>query len=146
MRSGASRSHLLLTELILDLAIFTVCAVVCACILVRASVISKDSTALTGAVTAAQNAAEEWRAGADWCTGGLSQALSAEKQFDSSWSVIPAGQAFAPTSSRAVSYTLTLREDRSEAGLRTAQIDVCGSASQTLLYTLTVSAAEEVGP
>lgn len=62
MKLGPPRSRLLLTELILDLSIFAVCAVVCACILVQAWSISLESTQLTQAVTAAQSVAETWRA------------------------------------------------------------------------------------
>ena len=63
MSYGPSRSRLLLTELICNLAIFALCAVVCACLLLQSWSISRESSELTQAVTLAQTAAEVWRAG-----------------------------------------------------------------------------------
>lgn len=54
------RSRLLLVELICDLAIFVLCAVVCVTLLVRARAMSRESTALTQCVYLAQSAAEEY--------------------------------------------------------------------------------------
>ena len=62
MSYGPSRSRLLLTELICNLAIFALCAVVCACLLLQSWSISRESSELTQAVTLAQTAAEVWRA------------------------------------------------------------------------------------
>lgn len=62
MNFGPSRSRLLLTELIFSVALFIICAVVCACLLLQSWFISRDSTRLTAAVTAAQSIAEQWRA------------------------------------------------------------------------------------
>lgn len=56
-------SRLLLLELVCDLVIFSLCAVVCVLLLVRARAISQESTGLTQAVYLAQSAAETWRAG-----------------------------------------------------------------------------------
>lgn len=61
MKTG--RHSLLLLEIVLDLFIFAVCAVVCTGLLVRARQMSDDSAKLTDAVFAAQTAAETWRAG-----------------------------------------------------------------------------------
>lgn len=57
------RHLLLLVEMILNLLIFAVCAVVCVGLLLRAHQISRDSAVLTHAVYLAQSAAERFRAG-----------------------------------------------------------------------------------
>lgn len=57
------RHLLLLLEIVLDLVIFAVCAVVCVSLLARAYAMSEDSAVLTNAVHLAQSAAETWRAG-----------------------------------------------------------------------------------
>lgn len=56
------RTHLFLTELVLDLFLFAVCAAVCAGLLLRARGMSRESRRLTEAVYAAQTIAEQWRA------------------------------------------------------------------------------------
>ena len=61
MKTG--RHSLLLLEIVLDLFIFAICAVVCTGLLVRARQMGNDSQTLTDAVFAAQSAAETWRAG-----------------------------------------------------------------------------------
>lgn len=58
-----SRSRLLLLELMFDLLIFALCAVVCTALLVQAKAISRESTRLTEAVYIAQSAAERCRNG-----------------------------------------------------------------------------------
>lgn len=57
------RHLLFLFEIVLDLLIFAVCAVVCTGLLMRARSMSEDSAVLTDAVYLAQSAAETWRAG-----------------------------------------------------------------------------------
>ena len=52
------RSQLLLVELICDLVIFILCAMVCVALLVQARVMTRDSTDLNHAVYLAQTAAE----------------------------------------------------------------------------------------
>ena len=59
---GMRRTHLFLTELVLDLFLFAVCAAVCAGLLLRARGMSRESRRLTEAVYAAQTIAEQWRA------------------------------------------------------------------------------------
>ena len=84
MSYGPSRSRLLLTELICNLAIFALCAVVCACLLIQSWSISRESSELTQAVTLAQTVAEVWRADGAQPTdlsdaqSGLSVVCSAE--------------------------------------------------------------------
>ena len=56
------RTHLFLTELVLDLFLFAVCAAVCAGLLLHARGMSRESRRLTEAVYAAQTIAEQWRA------------------------------------------------------------------------------------
>lgn len=60
------RSRLLLLELICDLALFGLCAVVCVTLLVQARGMSRESTHLTQAVYLAQEAAERLRSGGTW--------------------------------------------------------------------------------
>lgn len=55
------RSSLYLTELILNLCIFLICAVVCVGLLLRARYLSQESRELTRAVALAQTAAETLR-------------------------------------------------------------------------------------
>lgn len=59
---GMRRTHLFLTELVLDLFLFAVCAAVCAGLLLRARGMSRRAGRLTEAVYAAQTIAEQWRA------------------------------------------------------------------------------------
>ena len=63
MNSTPARSRLLFTELICNLALFALCAVVCACLLLQSWSISRNSAQLTQAVSLAQDIAESWRAG-----------------------------------------------------------------------------------
>lgn len=60
------RSRLLLLELICDLLIFALCAIVCVTLLVRARSMSQESTRLTQAVYLAQTAADQYLAGEDF--------------------------------------------------------------------------------
>ena len=62
MMKSTPRSQLLLVELICDLVIFAVCAVVCVALLVQARVMARESTDLNHAVYLAQSAAEANRA------------------------------------------------------------------------------------
>lgn len=59
------RSQLLLVELICDLVIFAICAIVCVTLLVQARLMSQESTQLTDAVYVAQTAAETYLAGGE---------------------------------------------------------------------------------
>lgn len=59
---GRTGGRVRLLELILDLCVFAVCAVVCVLLLVRAQGISAGSQRLTRAVYLAQSAAETWKA------------------------------------------------------------------------------------
>lgn len=59
MRGGRAR----LLELVLDLCVFGVCALLCALLLARAAAISEESRRLTRAVYLAQTLAEDWKAG-----------------------------------------------------------------------------------
>lgn len=61
MRAGRG-GRLRLLELIIDLCVFALCAVVCVLLLVRAQRVSVDSRRLTQAVYLAQSAAERWKA------------------------------------------------------------------------------------
>lgn len=56
--NDAPRSRLLLLELVCDLVLFVLCAVVCVALLVQARGMSRRSTELTQAVYLAQEAAE----------------------------------------------------------------------------------------
>lgn len=69
------RSQLLLVELVCDLVIFAICAVVCVALLVQARIMIRESTQLTNAVYIAQTAAETYLAG-----GELAYGYSAEGQ------------------------------------------------------------------
>lgn len=63
------KSRLLLLELVADLFIFALCAVVCVALLVQARSMSAESTQLTQAVYIAQDAAERLRAGEEIYSG-----------------------------------------------------------------------------
>lgn len=65
MRTAQHRSSLFLVELIIDLALFAICAAVCVALLVHARGMSAESTRLTQAVYMAQDIAEEWKGGSD---------------------------------------------------------------------------------
>ncbi|MPM23690.1 hypothetical protein SDC9_70164 [bioreactor metagenome] len=65
MKNTVNRSSLFLTELIMDLFIFAVCAAVCAGLLIKAYGMSRQSTELTQEVYIAQSAAERFRQGED---------------------------------------------------------------------------------
>ena len=58
MRLRRSRNLLFLTEIILAIAVFAVCAVICVSLLLQAERISEQSSDLTQAVFLAQNAVE----------------------------------------------------------------------------------------
>lgn len=70
MRNAQHRSSLFLVELIIDLALFAICAAVCVALLVHARGMSRESSVLTQAVYAAQDMAERWKSGVEttWCT------------------------------------------------------------------------------
>lgn len=63
------KSRLLLLELVADLFIFALCAVVCVALLVQARSMSAESTQLTQAVYIAQDVAERLRAGEEIYSG-----------------------------------------------------------------------------
>lgn len=58
------RTNLFLLELVLDLVLFALCAVVCVALLLTAKGMSQESRQLTETVYIAQDAAERWRSGA----------------------------------------------------------------------------------
>lgn len=63
MNLPSHRSHLFLTELILDLFIFIVCASICASLFLYAQHLEQNSRELTDAVYLAETAAEQYRSG-----------------------------------------------------------------------------------
>jgi hypothetical protein len=65
VKNAVNRSSLFLTELIIDLFIFTVCTAVCAGLFIKAYSMSRQSTELTQEVYIAQSAAERFRQGED---------------------------------------------------------------------------------
>lgn len=68
MRDTAGRLRIF--ELIFDVAIFAVCAVVCVLLLGKARQMSAESAQLTRAVELSQNAAETWKATGELPVGG----------------------------------------------------------------------------
>lgn len=62
--NATPRSRLLMIELVCDMVIFVLCAVVCIALLVQARTMGLQSNHLTQAVYIAQTAAETWKAGA----------------------------------------------------------------------------------
>lgn len=76
------RSRLLLIELICDLVIFSLCAVVCVTLLVQARAMSRESAELTQAVYLAQSAAETWKAGATLPAGTDELQVTVTESFD----------------------------------------------------------------
>ncbi len=65
MKGGASRTNLVLLELILNLFLFLICAVVCVSLIFYARSLSEESTKLTEAVYLAQTAAETLKSGGE---------------------------------------------------------------------------------
>lgn len=59
----SSRFRLLLIELICNLCIFVLCALVCIALFTKANALSRESTDLTQGVYLAQTAAEIWKSG-----------------------------------------------------------------------------------
>lgn len=80
MNSAEHRSTLFLTELIIDLCLFVVCAAVCVALLVHARSMSLESTQLTQAVYLAQSAAEQWQANGQLPAGGEDPATGLSTQ------------------------------------------------------------------
>lgn len=62
MRTTA-KARMLLLELVFNLFIFAVCALVCVSLFVQSRKMSRESTDLTQAVYLAQSAAELWKSG-----------------------------------------------------------------------------------
>lgn len=60
---NTSHSRLLLLELVFNLIVFAVCALICIALLIHSRKISVQSTDLTQAVYLAQTAAEVWKTG-----------------------------------------------------------------------------------
>ena len=65
MNTPSSRPSLFLTELVLNVLIFSICSVVCVVLLVRSHTIRQQSEAVTQAVYLAQSVAEVWKVGGD---------------------------------------------------------------------------------
>ena len=59
MRGGRAR----LLELVLDLCVFAVCAIICVLLLIQSRTMSGESARLTRAVYLAQTLAENWKMG-----------------------------------------------------------------------------------
>lgn len=59
----SSGFRMLLLELVCNLAIFVLCAVVCVALFLKADALSRQSTELTHGVYLAQSAAELWKSG-----------------------------------------------------------------------------------
>lgn len=72
MKPSGNRLSLFLVELILDLALFAVCAAVCVGLLIHARGMSRESTRLTDAVYIAQTAADTLRSGSTLTAGAWS--------------------------------------------------------------------------
>lgn len=66
MIRSTPRSRLLLIELVCDLVIFALCAVVCVALLIQAKSMSRESTHLTQAVYLAQDAADRYLSGREF--------------------------------------------------------------------------------
>ena len=129
MKHTVKRSSLFLTELVLSLLIFIICAFVCISLLVSSYSISRDSTALTQATFAAEQAAEDWKANV-WPRDN-----SALRFYDEDWQLTE--------DSNTAAYTLTFTVDpaQSTATVDTATIAVDGTKGA--ICTLTVSRLKE---
>lgn len=121
------KSRLLLLELVADLFIFALCAVVCVALLVQARSMSAESTRLTQAVYIAQDAAERLRAGETTYDGYFADGRPDTSDLD------PLLKSTMPD------YWVTYREERD-----VVEISVHPAAHQYLssekepIYTLTV--------
>lgn len=135
---GASRSGLLVIELLIATAVFSLCAAICTGLFVRADAVSRESAALNRAVAAAQNAAECFKAaGGDPArTAALSGGVAAADGavvlgYDDAWAL---------TDDTPV-YTVTVRPETAD-GFRRASVTVADT-KQTL-YALPAAALEGV--
>lgn len=132
MKNAVNRSSLFITELVIDLFIFAVCAAVCVGLLLKAFSMSRQSTELTQEVYIAQSAAERFRQGED---------ISAECRYRADGT--PCGDA---ADWENADYVVEAEITRSD-GLRTAKLLVykCEPRKDSMDYVLTVSVPEEVG-
>lgn len=127
MKHSVKRSSLFLTELVLSLLVFIVCAVVCVSLLVYSYNTSKNSTNLTHAVFLAESMAENWKA----------YALSADGQpvlqcYDKNWQ---------PSDEHNATYCVTLSQSGQEGQVETANISV--DKGEKSLFSLSVSRLKE---
>ncbi len=126
------RSRLLLLELVCDLILFVLCAVVCVALLVQARGMSRRSTELTQAVYLAQEAAEQFQSTGEW----------PRRYFDAHWNEVDG-----------VPYTYVLvtsdknvpLSDRPDAAMETVEVSIYSTVrGNDLNYALMVSRPREV--
>lgn len=135
---GASRSGLLVIELLIATAVFSLCAAICTGLFVRADAVSRESAALSHAVAAAQNAAECFKAAggdpartAALAGGTVTADGTVVLGYDADWALTDDKPA----------YTVTLRPEAAD-GYRRASV-IAADAQETL-YTLPAAAREDV--
>lgn len=127
MKHVVKRSSLFLTELVLSLLIFIVCAVVSVSLLVVSYSTSRQSTDLTQAVFLAESMAEDWKA----------YALSADGEpiaqyFDENWQ---------PTGHDNATFLVVLGQTAPKDQMETANISV--HKGEDHLYVLSVNRLKE---
>ncbi len=132
MKNKVNRSTLFLTELIIDLFIFAVCAAVSAGLLIKAYGMSRQSTELTQEVYIAQSVAERFRQGEDISTGSRYHVDGTPCACESDF--------------KEGDYVVEAEITRTD-GLRTAKLSVRKSEARknSASYVLTITVPEEVG-
>lgn len=129
MKGSSSRSRLLLMELILNLLLFAIAAVVCLQLFAQAHLKSQQSQDLALATLQLQTVAEGFKAtGADLTAlqaqvGGTLSGQVLRLSYDESWQ---------PTGGPAA-YTLTLTASEDAQGMVTGDLSAARSDGQTLL-------------
>lgn len=110
MSFSSPRSHLFLTELILNIFIFIVCASICTALFLHAQHLEQKSRILTDAVYLAETAAEQYRSG---------QSVSETN-----------------TTENGVSYCISTQEIPAKKGISAAEVSILCDGN--VVYSLTV--------
>lgn len=134
-----SRSGLLVIELVIAVGVFSLCAAICIGLFMQADRVSRESDALSRAVNAARNIAEQYKA-ADGDLRRLAKVCGAAQAadgslilaFDADWSEVNPADG-------TVSYRLTVEPEEVQ-GYQRASLTVQQAESSAALYTLSLAA------
>jgi|GEM_PF-3522859 len=99
MKQSASKSRMLLLELLLCVFIFSFCVIICAGIFFHGSNVATQSRDLTYCVQVAQAAAEAFKTTDDmeefnWLMDGMRDNEKITVQYDANWNVVERGGAY----------------------------------------------------